>query len=283
MRIKIFISIIGLFLISGCAALSEFSDASKPDVEFREMNISNITFDDVTLLFDFNVNNPNRFAISAAGYEYDFQINDRSFVSGTRNEDIRIEQNSTGVFQVPVTLRYEDVYQTFRSLSQQDQIAYGLSTEVNFDLPVLGMQSIPVSTSGEIPVPKPPRIEFGDFNVTRVSLSGADAEVTFRVDNPNTFALSLLSASYNLRVNGREWLDTVLNESIRVESGQSREVRVPIRLNSAQLGSALMDLMGGNTTFDYELSGTATVSADLEGFPASQNIPFDLNGTYTVE
>ena len=260
MRIKIFISILSLFLISGCAALSEFSDASKPDVEFREMNISNITFDDVTLLFDFNVNNPNRFDISAAGYEYDFQINDRSFISGTRNEGIRIEQNSTGVFQVPVTLRYEDVYQTFRSLSQQDEIAYALSTEVNFDLPVLGIQSIPVSTSGEIPVPKPPRIEFGDFNVTRVSLSGADAEVTFRVDNPNTFALSLLSASYNLRVNGREWLDTVLNESIRVESGQSREVRVPIRLNSSQLGSALMDLMGGNTTFDYELSGTATVS-----------------------
>jgi LEA14-like dessication related protein len=283
MRNVLIISFLCLLLLSGCAALNELSNASKPEVQYRDMRISDITFDGVTLLFDFDINNPNRFDISADGYEYDFLINDQSFISGIRDEEVRIEQNSAGVIQVPVSLRFQEVYETFRSVLQQDELAYALSTEVRFDLPVLGIQTVPVRASGEIPVPKPPRVEFGEFNINQISLSGADAEVTFRVSNPNIFALSLMSASYNLRVNGREWLDTILNDQIRVESGQSREVKIPIRLNSSQLGSALMDLMGGNTTFDYELSGTATVSAELEGFPASQDIPFDLNGTYTVE
>lgn len=272
-----------LFLLPGCAAIGELSDVREPAVDFREMSVSNITFDSVTLLFDFDVSNPNRFGVSAEGYEYDFFINNRSFISGSMNDPVTIERESASIIQIPVTLSYQEVYRTFSSVMNQDQIAYELSTEVDFDLPVLGMQSVPVSTSGEIPVPKPPRVEFGEFIINQVSLSGADAEVSFTVSNPNVFALSLLRASYNLRVNGREWLDTTLNELIRVESGQSREVRIPIRLNSAQLGSALMDLMGGNSTFNYELSGTASVSADLEGFPASQDIPFELNGTYTVD
>lgn len=272
-----------LLLLPGCAAIGELSDVREPAVQFRNMSVSNITFDDVTLLFDFDVTNPNRFGVRAAGYEYDFFINDRSFVQGSMDEPVAIERESASVIQIPVTLSYQEVYRTFSSVLNQDQISYNLSTEVDFDLPVLGMQSVPVSTSGEIPVPKPPRVEFGDFNINQVSLSGAEAEVTFRVSNPNVFALSLLSASYNLRVNGREWLDTTLSELIRVESGQTREVQIPVRLNSAQLGSALMDLMGGSTTFNYELEGSASVSADLEGFPASQMIPFELNGTYTVQ
>lgn len=283
MRYAVLIGCTILFLLPGCAAIGELSDVREPAVQFREMSVSNITFDSITLLFDFDVSNPNRFEVSAEGYEYDFSINNRSFISGSMNEPFMIEKESASIIQVPVTLSYQEVYRTFSSVLNQDQIAYELSTEVDFDLPVLGMQSVPVRTSGEIPVPKPPRVEFGDFTINQVSLSGAEAEVTFRVSNPNVFALSLLSASYNLRVNGREWLDTTLNELIRVESGQSREVRIPVRLNSAQLGSALVDLMGGNSSFNYELSGTASVSADLVGFPASQQIPFELNGTYTVD
>lgn len=271
-----------LFFIASCATLRDISDVREPDVSFKDMSIQNITFDGVTLLFDFEVNNSNRFNVNAEGYNYEFFINENSFVSGNSTEPLRIEQQSTSTIQVPVTLNFSEVYQTFSSILRQDQMAYQLSTEVEFDLPVLGSRTVPVSASGEIPIPKPPRVEFGDFNIRQVSLSGADAEVSFRVTNPNSFAISVLSADYNLRVNGREWLDTTLNELIRVGGSESREIIIPIRLNSAQLGSALMDLMGGTTTFNYELSGSADVSAEIEGFPDSQQVPFDLNGRYTI-
>jgi len=41
--------------------------------------------------------------------------------------------------------------------------------------------------------------------------------------------------------------------------------------------------MQGKSTFNYELSGSAEVGADLEGFAAGQLIPFDLSGRYTMD
>jgi LEA14-like dessication related protein len=270
-------------LASSCAALRDYTDIREPDVQFSNMSIQNITFDGVTLLFDFDVTNPNRFNVNAEQYSYEFFINENSFLSGNQQVPLRIESEATSTIQVPVTLNFQEVYQTFSSLLRQDEMAYMLSTEVEFDLPVAGRKKVPVSTSGEIPIPRVPRIDFGGFDLKNVSLTGADVEVSFRVSNPNRFGISLDRADYNLRVNGREWLDTSLGETIRVGGSENQNITIPIRLNAAQMGSALMDLMSGRTTFNYELTGSAEVSADLEGFPGGQLIPFDLSGSYTID
>jgi LEA14-like dessication related protein len=282
MKKSLTILIISLLLTS-CAALRDYTDIREPVVQFSDMSIQNITFDGVTLLFDFDVTNPNRFNVNAEQYSYEFFINEQSFISGIQESPLRINSEATSTIQVPVTLNFQEVYQTFSSLLRQDQMAYQLSTEVEFDLPVAGRKKVPVSTSGEIPIPRVPRIDFGGFNLKEVSLTGAEVEVSFRVANPNRFGISLNNADYNLRVNGREWLDTSLGESIRVEASENREITIPIRLNAAQMGSALMDMMAGRTTFNYELTGSAEVSADLEGFPAGQLIPFELSGRYTLD
>ncbi len=270
-------------LVSSCASLRDYTDIREPDVRFSNMSIQNITFDGVTLLFDFDVTNPNRFNVNAEQYSYEFFINENSFLSGTQQEPLRIASEATSIIQVPVTLNFQEVYQTFSSLLRQDAMAYMLSTEVEFDLPVAGRKKVPVSTSGEIPIPRVPRIDFGGFDLKNVSLTGAEVEVSFRVSNPNSFGISLDRADYKLRVNGREWLDTSLGETIRGDGSDNRKITIPIRLNAAQMGSALMDLMSGRSTFNYELTGSAEVSADLEGFPGGQLIPFDLSGSYTLD
>jgi LEA14-like dessication related protein len=270
-------------LIASCGTLRDAADVREPSVSYKDMSIQSITFDGVTLLFDFEVTNPNRFNVNADQYNYEFFINERSFISGMQDQPVRIERESTSLIQVPVSLNFHEVYQTFSSILRQDNLAYQLSTEVEFSLPVAGKRKVPVTTSGEIPIPKVPRVTFGDFNVKNISFSGAEAEVSFRVFNPNAFGISVSNAAYNLRVNGREWLDTTMDQVMRVEGSESREIIIPIRLNATQLGSALMDLMQGKSTFNYELSGSAEVDADLEGFPAGQLIPFDLSGQYTMD
>jgi LEA14-like dessication related protein len=280
---KSFLLLIVTLVIVSCSTLRDVADVREPSVTYQDMSIQSITFDGVTLLFDFDVTNPNRFNVTADQYNYEFFINERSFISGIQEVPLRIESESVSRIQVPVSLNFQEVYQTFSSILRQDNLAYQLSTEVEFSLPVAGKRKVPVTTSGEIPIPKVPRVEFGDFNVKNISFSGAEVEVSFRVFNPNAFGISVSNAAYNLRVNGREWLDTTLEQVIRVEGSENREIVIPIRLNASQLGSALMDLMQGNSTFNYELSGSAEVDADLEGFPAGQLIPFDLSGRYTMD
>jgi LEA14-like dessication related protein len=272
-----------LMMASGCAALRDATDVREPNVTFQKMSVDRITFDGVTLLFDFNVENPNRFGVTAEKYNYQFFINDRSFLSGEQSEGLRVDRESSTVVQVPVTLNFSEVYETFGAVARQDSLSYALNTEVEFDLPVMGRKRVPVEAAGEIPVPRIPRISFGDIDVKELSLSGAEVEVSFRVANPNPFAISVENTAYQVEVNGREWLDTTLDETIRLSGREDRVVRIPIRLNSTQLGSALLEIMGGNTTFDYNVKGSAEVSAELEGFRDGQLFPFDLSGQYRLD
>lgn len=272
-----------LFFISGCAALRDLADVQRPGVSFSNMSIQNISFDGVTLLFDFDVNNPNRFGVSAEQYSYEFFINENSFISGTQRENLRISRESSSIVQVPVSLSFSEMFNTFSSLARNDSFAYQLSTEVQFDIPGLGLQRVPVNAAGELPIPRVPRIEFGGLDVKNLSLSGADMEVAFRVSNPNRFGLALSNAAYVLQVNGREWLDTRLGDTIRLGASESDMIRIPIRLNASQMGSVLVDMMRGSTEFDYNVTGSANIAADIEGFDDGQTIPFDLSGRYTAD
>lgn len=275
--------VILLIIISSCAALRDLADFRQPTANFDKMSIQNISFDGVTLLFDFDINNPNRFGINADQYSYEFFVNDNSFLSGIQTENLRVSRESTSTIQVPVSLNFSEIYNTFSSVAQRDSISYRIATEVQFDIPGIGLRRVPVSTAGVLPVPRMPRIEFGGYNVKNLSLSGAELDIHLRVTNPNRFGISMANAAYALNVNGREWLDTRLGETIRLSGTESDQITIPIRLNASQMGSVLLEMMAGNTSFNYNLTGSADIFADIEGFDDGTTIPFDLDGRYTTD
>jgi LEA14-like dessication related protein len=278
---------ISIFLVAiiaaGCTALRDFADTRRPILNYNSMSIQSIDFNRAVLEFHFDVNNPNPVGLTADRYSYEFFINDNSFVSGTQDQNLRISRESVSTFSVPVTLSFSEIVNTFSSLIGSDSFAYRINTEVQFDIPGMGVQRLPVNASGELPIPRMPRVEFGGFDVKNLSLAGAEMEVAFRVSNPNRFGISMSNAAYNLHVNGREWLDTRLSDTIRLGASESDTIRIPIRLNASQMGSVLMELMTGRTEFDYNLSGSANIGADIDGFTGGQNLPFDLSGRYSKD
>lgn len=272
-----------LFFISSCAALRDAADVREPEVRYSSMSIQDINFDGVTLLFDFNVTNPNRLDVSADGYNYEFFINGNSFITGSQDERLEIGRESTSTIQVPVSMSFSNLYESFSSVLRQDSVSYRMDTAVSFSLPVVGSRTVPVEAEGVLPIPKMPRIQFGDFEVKRLSLSGAEFEASFRVSNPNDFGLTLAGADYALQVNGNNWLDTSLGRSVSVNGSDTREITIPIELGPSEMGSALVEMIGGRKEFNYRLTGTARVSADLEGFTEEQSVPFDLEGVFNLD
>lgn len=272
-----------LLLLSSCASLRDAANVQEPTVQFSNMSIQNINFDGVTLLFDFDVTNPNRLDVSAESYNYEFFINGQSFITGTQDERLEIGRESTSTVQVPVSMTFANLYESFRSVLRQDSVSYRMATNVSFSLPVVGSRTVPVQAEGDLPIPKIPRIQFSNFEMKRLSFSGAEVELSLRVNNPNAFGVTLAGADYALQVNGRNWLDTNLGESIQVSGSESRDIVIPIELSASQMGSALIEMMGGRKEFDYKLTGQARVSAELEGFTEEQVVPFDLEGVFNID
>lgn len=272
--------LVTIILTSGCAALRDFANVQQPTVDFTRVSVQSINFDGVSLLFDFDVNNPNQVGIDAKEYSYEFFINDNSFVTGRQVENLRINRMSSSVVQVPVTLNFSEMMNTFGSLAGRDSLSYQIASEVQFEIPGLGTRTVHVSAAGDLPIPRLPAVEFGGFDVKNISLSGAEMEIAFRITNPNSFGLNLSNAAYVLNVNGREWLDTRLVETIRIGAKESNMVRIPVRLDAAQMGSVFVEMLSGSTEFQYNLSGAADVSADIVEFDAEGRVPFNVSGTY---
>jgi LEA14-like dessication related protein len=267
-----------LFFITGCAALKDLANLQKPSLEYSDMRVQSINFTEAVLLFNFDVNNPNPIGVTADGYNYSFLVNNNSFLSGTQNENISIGSGSKSVLEVPVTLKYSELLNTFRSLAQSDEFNYDLSTEFLFNIPGLGQQSLPANASGSLPVPKIPRFEFAGFDVNNLTPSGAEMEIRIGINNPNRFPILLNSADYVLDVNGREWLNTTLSEALRISADGNSEIVVPVQLNAVQMGSVLFDLMRGSREFNYSLNGNASVGAEIKGFSFTENLLIDREG-----
>lgn len=280
---KLIFTVLILSFLSGCNTIKDLANVQKPSVRYSSMSIEDISFSDVTLIFDFDVTNPNSFGVSADQYQYEFFINGNEFVTGIQNEKFRIANNSTTTIQVPVSLTFSEVFETVSSVARQDSMAYRLSTEVQFDIAGLGKQRVPVSTQGELPIPKMPRIELNSFEVEDLSLMGADLVAAFRIENPNPFGISFANTFYNIEVNGKDWLNTTLERNINLNGSESDLITIPIRLNSSQMGSVLMDMLRGETEFEYHLTGSAEVSADIKGFTGMDTISFDRTGTYRMD
>lgn len=269
-----------LFFITGCAALKDLANLQKPALEYSDMRVQSINFTEAVLLFNFDVNNPNPVGVTADGYNYNFLVNNNSFLSGSQDENVTIGSGRKSVLEVPVTLKYSELLSTFRSLAQSDEFNFDLSTEFLFDIPGLGQQRLPANASGSLPVPKIPRFEFAGFDVNNVSLSGADVELRIGINNPNRFPILLNSANYVLNVNGREWLNTTLSDAVRISADDRSEIVIPVQLNAVQMGSVLFDSMRGSTQFDYSLSGNASVGAEIDGFSFTENLLFNRNGEF---
>lgn len=279
MRTFLSVTLMILFL-AGCTALRDLANIQRPAIEYSDMRLQSINFSEAVLLFDFAVNNPNPIGITASEYNYNFLVNDNSFLSGTQDKNVNIGANGESVLQIPVTLQFSELLNTFNSLLRSSAFDYDLNTEFVFDIPGLGLQRLPVNASGSLPVPKIPRFEFAGYNVNRISLSGADMELKISVTNPNRFPISLLDAEYILDVNGREWLNTSLREAVRVSADERSEIIIPVQLDAAQMGSVLFDIMGGSTEFDYSLKGNAKIGAEIEGFSFSEDLLFNREGEF---
>ncbi|KPQ00968.1 MAG: Conserved secreted protein [Bacteroidetes bacterium HLUCCA01] len=269
-----------LFAIGGCSLLQQAAGTVQmPEVRYDSMQFSSVNFDGLSMNFGFEVDNPNRLALRATGYEYAFSVEGSEFLQGRSDAGLELAAGSARTVQIPVTVGFQELYNTAGALVRQDSIAYEVRTEFVFDLPVLGRRSVPASASGYLPVPRMPRLALEDIAVRSVSFSGAEVVLQLRLDNPNAFGMSLSGLAYNLSVDGNQWVSSTLRETISVPAKSSQNVNIPVRLDLTQLGLSVYRMLTGSQSFTYEVDGNGMVDLDLPFFPSTE-LPFNLSGDY---
>jgi len=249
--------LLAIFLISllylSCASLSQL--VQKPTVKFNKMELINFSFQDVTANFNLAVTNPNPFGISLAGYDYGFSIENQNFLNGDQTENIQLSGNQTNSIDIPVTIKFKELYNMFKALKNQDEAGYGLKGHVHVNSP-LEVFKIPFSISGKLPAIKLPKVSLAGVKVQSLSFSGVKLDLNIEVDNPNIFGFSLNNFNYNIALAGKNLVNGRNPEGTAVPEKGKSSIRFPINLDFSAVGSLLTSALRTGK-IDYVLTGDA--------------------------
>ncbi|NIR48757.1 LEA type 2 family protein [candidate division KSB1 bacterium] len=270
-------------LVIACGSVGEMvkNTFKKPTVSFGNPKLHKLSFESITLLFDLKITNPNPLAIKLAGLDYDFLLNEQSFVTGNQEHGLEILSESESTVEIPVTFNFSDVYQTFKSLKNRDSTQYELRCGLSFDLPLLGRKRVPVSKSGSLPLLKLPNLRVESLNIESLGLTGTDLTLNVQLENPNTFAFVLQKMDYGLKINNKEWVTSSLNRDTEIAANDAGLISIPISLNFLQIGQSAYQLLKDSRPLDYHFEGELDLSSSIP-LLKQVTLPFERSGQVSL-
>jgi LEA14-like dessication related protein len=250
----------------------------EPSVSFRSAELVGLDFSDADILFVLDIENPNPFGVHMAGFDYDFKIDEATFVGGEKEDALDIDAGGMSTVELPVHLNYADLFSSFSNLLDRDESTYDITVGFSFDLPVLGRIRIPVHREGTIPVLRVPKIRYGGLKLTGLSFTEAHLELRLYLHNPNALSLDLSTLRYDLEINGNPWVQGSLQRGVPVAEHEEREILLPFTLNFVDIGLGAYTILRNESSVDYRVYGDYgfTTSLPLIGEVASE---FDFSGS----
>lgn len=265
---------------SGCSMIGTLISRTRikePEVSFIGAELSKLSFDAVDFLFDLKIRNPNEIGIKLASFDYDFLINESSFIKGAQDQGLEIASNGEETIRFPLSLRFSELYQTFQILRNQGISSYRINLGLSFDIPVLGAIRIPISKSGEFPLVKIPKISLDSVILENISLSGANLKIALKLNNPNIFAIILDNIKYQFNINGQNLISGNMEQKIQVNENNENIIQIPVSINFLQAGMAIQQILIGNDNLNYQLKGNLDITSNHQ-LLEQLNLPFDLSG-----
>ena len=267
-------------LFSGCATVKDSLNVKKPTANVKDVNVTGMTLDSVSLLLDLDISNPNGFAINTNGFDLDLQVEKKSLATLNMSDSrIALPAKGNASTQVPVTLKFVDILSTISQLQNQKEFAYAINAGFKFNLPVLGDIRVPLSYSDKLPIPAMPKLSLASAKLDSVGLSGAAMTLKVNVDNPNAFGIDLNKLDYQITA-GNSSLISGAVKAMTLQEGQSQQLEIPIKLGLAEAGTSLLKMLSGSQPVEIGVKGNLDYASSLPYWnpdPVSFNLTKQLS------
>ncbi|MDR3174602.1 MAG: LEA type 2 family protein [Treponema sp.] len=213
-----------------------------PSVSLRSVDIAGISLKGVDLLCQLDVENPNAVDIPFPEIGWELFINAGIFLSGTVENQESIKARGLTVLNVPVSLSYEEILNTFKSFKGGQDVDYTIALETRFLLPVLGEMVRNFDYKGKIPLVR--MIAFGNpsMRIERLDFSGADIVCSVDIDNPNAFPLPFPQIDYNYAVRNNSFITGTVESPGSLAAGARTPAEIRLQVVFSDLYRSIPSL-----------------------------------------
>jgi LEA14-like dessication related protein len=146
-RVSIALSSFGFILAMSSCSLFVEHVVEKPDVNLRDVQVRDATVSGGTIVFDFNVHNPNPFQLQVDEVQYKIELAGKPFGAGQLKEPALIPGHRDGVVSVTLPFKYSDLFSSVLWFIAQTKSQYRIYGEAR-----LGVIRIPFDQKGEFKI-----------------------------------------------------------------------------------------------------------------------------------
>ena len=240
-------------LASGCTTLRAlFGDVTKPELTFKRLELSGLSFESATLGVVYEIDNPYEIPIELAHVDYQLAVEGKRVFSGSPNEGVRIPAGRSREVTFPARVRYAELGSVARAIFSKERLQWRAAGNLGVDTPV-GMLQFPLSKSGTFDRPQLPQVRIAAVRAPTVRATGADLRVALDVRNSNPFPMPLEALDYALNVGGKR-VGTGSVRGARVAAGGTQRIELPVEVGFAQAAGGLRRLLAGEAT-DVSIDG----------------------------
>ena len=282
MKNRIFFPLLFVFIFWSCQSLS--SVVQEPKVSLNSVDIAGISLTGVSLIVRVDVDNPNAFSIPLPKIDWELFVNTAPFIKGSLPSNNTIKSRGKVTVDIPVSITYEGLFQSFSSLVQTKEAAYKIALDITFPIPIIGDKVYHLDFSGVIPILQMPGISFqGITSRTAGTILNPTLEcvVTWEVENKNNFAFKIGEFSYDFLVNKNRWAQGRINNPPQVKANGKTPVSLTVSINAGSMLTELLGIISRGSSVDFSCTGNMSLAGELSGLDKLE-LPLNLAGSTRI-
>jgi len=271
--------LLGLLLLGGGITYfaTDHGKALLPTLEKPTLSIQNITRERITGQFKVQLHNHSPIELAIDSLSYVARVEGKQLAQGHKSRPLRVKRDATSSLELPLVLNLPELKHQAKT-AQRDCVTVQLHTILYADLPGLGPTKIPVDVRKRVYIPKLPKIEVADVDVTKLGLKKGEAVVTLRVTNYEPIPFTVKQVSYHFQVEDDMDVKGVETKDITFKKKGTELMPIHVKFQPKSMPKMLLKAIFKPKKTDYTLTGTATVAAG----PASAHdatMHFNSHGT----
>ena len=269
---------LSIIVLSACKSLSAV--VQEPRVSFNSVDITKISFSGVDMIVYVDVENPNGFSIPLPKIDWELFINTASFIKGSLPNDSTLRAREKVTIALPLSVTYEGLYRSFRSLLDNKEAAYRITLDISFPIPFIADKVYHLEFSGVIPMLHMPAVSFQ--GISRKSLFPTmEFALNFEVENKNAFDFNIGEFNYEFRVNNRQWTQSRIDNPPRIRANSKTPLSVSVSISAVAIVTEITSIISQGTAVTYSCTGNMSLLGSLPGLDKLE-LPLNLQGNTRI-
>jgi LEA14-like dessication related protein len=239
--------------------------------------IEKMDFSGVDLGCTLNVENPNDFPLPFPELDLNYSVNAVPFLKSNVTGMGPVAAKAVAPVDLKFRVDYVDLLKTVTSLISANSASFNLDLGADFPVPALEGIKTALQGEGSFPILKKPDVSFKGITIKSMGLSRMEFQLTWEIDNKNSFAMDIENFAYDFKVNTSQWAKGVIDTPPRVGANKVTAVPLSVTINSLDMVKDLVNIISRGTDVSYNCAGDMKLAPELPGLDKI-DLPLNLAG-----